>query len=279
MNREAYRQMVNKVMLGACTACAALACAVLFYMLAYVFLKGVGHLNLDFFTNTPKPLGETGGGIKNSIVGTLIIVSMASVIAIPVGLLIGIFVAEYASPRIGYVIRFIADVLTGVPSIVVGLFIYALLVLRMGHFSGFAGAVALAVIMIPIVARASEEMLKLVPGSQREAALALGIPQWRGILQVVLPAARRGLITTALLAIARASGETAPLMFTTLGNRFYSTDPSKEMDAMPLTIYRYAIGPYDDWHEQAWTAAFVLVMLVLVLSIFARVISVERRRT
>jgi phosphate transport system permease protein len=278
MNSETYRQTVNKVMLGACTACAALACGVLFYMLIYVFLKGVGHFNLDFFTHTPKPLGETGGGVKNSIVGTLIIVGMASVAGIPIGLMIGIFVSEYASPRVGYVIRFIADVLTGVPSIVVGLFIYALVVLRMGHFSGFAGAVALAVIMIPIVARASEEMLKLVPGSQREAALALGIPQWRGILQVVLPAARRGLITTGLLAIARASGETAPLMFTTLGNRFFSTDPSKEMDALPLTIYRYAIGPYDDWHEQAWTAAFVLVMLVLLLSIFARVISAERGR-
>jgi phosphate transport system permease protein len=278
MNSDTYRQTVNRVMLGACTACAVLACAVLFYLLLYVFFQGVGHFNLDFFANTPKPLGETGGGVKNSIMGTLIIVSMATVVGIPVGLLIGIFVSEYASPRVGYVIRFIADVLTGVPSIVVGLFIYALIVLRQGHFSGFAGAAALAVIMIPIVARASEEMLKLVPGSQREAALALGIPQWRGILQVVLPAARRGLITASLLAIARASGETAPLMFTTLGNRFYSTDPSKEMDALPLMIFRYAIGPYDDWHEQAWTGAFVLVMLVLILSIFARVISADRRR-
>jgi phosphate transport system permease protein len=211
-------------------------------------------------------------------VGTVIIVSLASVIGIPIGLMLGIFVSEYAGPRTGYVIRFIADVLTGVPSIVIGLFIYGLIVLRQGHFSGLAGAVALAVIMVPIVARASEEMLKLVPGTQREAALALGIPQWRGILQVVLPAARRGLITACILAVARAAGETAPLMFTTLGNRFYSTDPSREMDALPLMIYRYAIGPYDEWHEQAWTAAFVLVMLVLVLSIVARLVSVERRR-
>src|SRR5215216_6255541 len=159
MKSEAYRQTINKIALGACTACAVLACAVLFYLLLYVFFKGVGHLNLNFFTQTPKPLGETGGGVKNAIAGTLIIVTMASVAAIPIGLLVGIFVSEYASPRLGPIIRFTAAVLTGVPSIVVGLFIYALIVLRSGHFSGFAGAVALAVIMIPIIARASEEML------------------------------------------------------------------------------------------------------------------------
>jgi len=170
----------------------------------------------------------------------------------------------------GSIVRFVADVLTGVPSIVVGLFVYTLIVLRMGHFSGLAGAVALAVIMLPIVARSCEEMLKLVPHSQREAALALGIPQWRSILSVVLPAARRGLITGALLAIARAAGETAPLMFTTLGNRFFTTDPTGTMDALPLLIYRYAIGPYDDWHRQAWAASLVLVFMVLVLSIIAR---------
>jgi len=276
MRSDAYRNTVNKLMLGLCTACAVAACAVLFYLLLYVFFQGVGHLNLDFFTHTPKPLGEPGGGVKNSIAGTLIIVSMASIAAIPIGLLIGIFVSEYANPRVGSIVRFIADVLTGVPSIVFGLFIYALIVLRAGHFSGFAGAAALAVIMVPIVARASEEMLKLVPGSQREAALALGIPQWRGILQVVLPSARRGLITASLLAIARASGETAPLMFTTLGNRFYSTDPSKEMDALPLMIFRYAIGPYDDWHAQAWAGALVLLALVLLMSLIARFVTRSR---
>jgi len=279
VNKSAiYRTTVNRAALGACMLCAALAVGILFYMLVYVFLKGAGHLNLDFFTNTPKPLGQAGGGIKNSIVGTGIIVGIASLVAIPVGLGMGIFVSEYASPRLGGLIRFIADVLTGVPSIVVGLFIYSLIVLRMGHFSGIAGAMALAVIMLPIIARSSEEMLKLVPHSQREAALALGIPQWRSILSVILPAARRGLITGCLLAVARAMGETAPLMFTSLGNRFLTTDPSKEMDAMPLLIYRYAIGPYDDWHQQAWAAAFVLMLFVLVLSIFARFVAADRTR-
>jgi len=256
--------------------CAAIAVGILFYMLVYVFLKGVGHLTPDFFLHTPKPLGQLGGGIKNSIVGTLVIVSIASVFAIPIGLGIGIFISEYANPKLGGIVRFVADVLTGVPSIVVGLFVYSLIVLRMGHFSGIAGAIALAVIMLPIMARSSEEMLKLVPHSQREAALALGIPQWRSILSVILPAARRGLITGGLLAVARAMGETAPLMFTSLGNRFLTTNPSHEMDAMPLLIYRYAIGPYDDWHQQAWAAAFVLMMIVLVLSIFARVIAADR---
>lgn len=277
MNKSAiYRNSINRLMLGACMLSAALAVGILFYLMVYVFLKGVGHLNLDFFSNTPKPLGQAGGGIKNSIVGTLIIVGIASLFAIPVGLGMGIFVSEYASPRLGSVVRFVADVLTGVPSIVVGLFIYSLIVLRMGHFSGIAGAIALAVIMLPIMARSSEEMLKLVPHSQREAALALGIPQWRSILSVLLPAARRGLITGSLLAVARAAGETAPLMFTSLGNRFLTTNPSHEMDAMPLLIYRYAIGPYDDWHQQAWAAAFVLMILVLILSIFARVIAADR---
>jgi phosphate transport system permease protein len=272
MNSYAFRRAKSAVLLGWTGICAACAVALLLYILGYVFFRGVSYVNLDFFTHTPRPLGQTGGGAQNSFVGTLIMVGLASVIAIPIGMGAGIFVSEYAGPRAAAAVRFLADVLTGVPSIVIGLFIYVLLVVRMGHFSALAGGVALAVIMLPIVARTTEEMLKLVPSSQREAALALGVHQWRSIVSVVLPAARSGLLTGALLAIARAAGETAPLLFTSLGNNFLSTDVNKPMDALPLRIYRYAIGPYDDWHRQAWAAAFMLVMMVLVLNISARVL-------
>ena len=271
MNSYAYRRAKSAILLGLTGLCAAVAVALLLYILGYVFFRGVSYVNLDFFTHTPRPLGQTGGGAQNSILGTLIMVSLASLLAIPIGLGAGIFLSEYAGPRAAGFVRFLADVLTGVPSIVIGLFIYVLLVVRLGHFSALAGAVALAVIMLPIVARTTEEMLKLVPSSQREAALALGIPQWRAIVSIVVPAGRSGLVTGALLAIARAAGETAPLLFTSLGNNFLSTDVNKPMDALPLRIYRYAIGPYDDWHRQAWAAAFMLVMMVLVLNFFARI--------
>jgi len=253
-------------------ACAAACIGILLFILAYVVLKGAGALNFDFFTNTPKPLGETGGGVANAIVGTAIMVAIASAIAIPIGIGAGIFVSEYASPRVGGLVRFTADVMSGIPSIVVGLFIYLVLVLRAGSFSGWAGGVALAVVMLPILARASEEMLKLVPNSHREAALALGVPRWRSIVSVVLPGARRGLLTGALLAVARAGGETAPLLFTSLGSRFLTLNPNKQMDSLPLRIYRYATGPYNDWHAQAWAASLVLLALVFATSVLARVI-------
>jgi phosphate transport system permease protein len=270
MSAYARRKMVNNVMLGGSVACAAACIGILFFIIAYVAVKGVGALNLDFFLKTPKPLGETGGGIANSIVGTAIMVAIATMVAVPIGIGAGIFLSEFASPRMGDAIRFTADVMTGFPSIVVGLFIYLVLVVRTGHFSGWAGGLALAVIMLPILARSAEEMLKLVPNSHREAAYALGVPKWRSIVSVVMPAAQRGLLTGALLAIARAAGESAPLLFTSLGSRFITTDPSQPMDALPLRIYRYATGPYDEWHAQAWAAALVLVLLVLVFSIVAR---------
>jgi phosphate transport system permease protein len=257
--------------------CAAACVLVLAYMIGYVFVKGITYINPDFFLETPKPLGETGGGAANSLVGTLIMVSIAALIGLPLGLGIGILVAEYASPVVGGALRFVADVLSGVPSIVVGIFIYELIVVRQGHFSALAGAVALSVIMLPIVARASEEMLKLVPMSQREAALALGIPRWRMISSVVVPAAMSGLITAGLLAVARAAGETAPLIFTSLGNRFMSTDVNAPMDSLPLHIYRYALGPYDEWHQEAWASAFFLIMIVLVISILARLLAGRQR--
>jgi phosphate transport system permease protein len=273
----AYRRTMNGLMLGASVLCAALCIAILLYIVVYIAIKGGAYLSVEFLTNTPRPLGEPGGGILNSIVGTAMMVGLATVIALPVGLGAGIFVAEYAGPRLGSIVRFLADVMAGIPSIVIGIFVYLLIVLRTGQFSGYAGAIALAVIMLPIIARSSEEMLKLVPTSQREAALALGIPQWRAIVSVVIPAAMRGLLTGSLLAIARAAGETAPLLFTSLGNRFLSFDMTREMDALPLRVFRYAIGPYEEWHQQAWAAALVLILFVLSFNILARFIAGRQR--
>jgi phosphate transport system permease protein len=278
MTGYARRRAVNNVMVGLAILCAAICIGILLFILAYIFVQGIAYISVDFLTKTPKPLGETGGGIVNSITGTLVMVGIATLIAIPMGLGAGIFVSEYAPPRVGDTVRFVADVMAGIPSIVVGLFVYLVLVLKTGHFSGYAGGVALSIIMLPIVARSSEEMLKLVPNSQREAALALGIPRWRSIVSVVLPAARRGLLTGMLLAIARATGETAPLLFTSLGSRFQTVDLSKEMDALPLRIYRYAIGPYDEWHHQAWAASLILVLMVLSFSILARVVVSQPER-
>ncbi len=269
----AYRKLKNQIMLGLCIGGAAVCIGLLFFILAYIVVKGIGGLSVEFFTDTPKPLGETGGGVANAIIGTLIMVGIASAIAIPAGLGAGIFTSEYAGPRLGGIIRFVADVMTGIPSIVVGLFVYLVVVLAMGHFSGWAGGIALAIIMLPIMARSSEEMLRLVPTSQREAALALGIPRWRSIMSVVVPAATRGLVTGSLLAIARAAGETAPLIMTSLGSRFLTFNPNAEMDALPLRIYRNAIGPYDTGHDQAWAAALVLVAMVFFFSILARLIA------
>jgi len=267
------RRATNTVMLALCAIGAFLAMGVLLLILGFVLVQGISSLNVDLFTKVPVPEGEPGGGVANSIVGSLITVGLAAVIGIPVGTGAGIFLAEYAGRRLGDVVRFTADVLTGVPSIVIGIFVYGLVVLRMGNFSALAAGVALAIIMLPIMARSSEEMLRLVPHSQREAALALGISRWRTILSVVVPAAQRGLLTGALLAIARAAGETAPLIFTALGNRFMSLSVTGgPIDALPLRIYRYATGPYAEQHDQAWAASFVLVMTVLLISLTARLI-------
>jgi phosphate transport system permease protein len=275
MSGFAYRRRktANVVVLGLCASSAFMAVGVLALILGFVLVNGINYLNLHFFIHMPTPVGEPGGGVANSIVGSLLIVSIASLIGIPVGVGAGVFISEYAGVRLGNVIRFTADVLTGVPSIVVGVFVYAAVVVKMGHFSALAAGIALAVIMLPIVARSSEEMLKLVPHSQREAALALGITRWRTILSVIIPAARRGLVTGGLLAVARAGGETAPLIFTSLGNRLWSLSVTGgPIDALPLRIWRYGIGPYDEWHQQAWAASFVLVMMVFAISLTARLV-------
>lgn len=267
------RRATNAFMLGLCAVHAFLAVGVLLFILGFVLAKGISALNIDLFTKVPVPQGEAGGGVANSIVGSLITLGLAAIIGMPVGMGAGIFLAEYAGNRVGDIVRFTADVLTGVPSIVIGIFVYGLVVLRMGTFSALAAGIALAIIMLPIVARSSEEMLRLVPQSQREAALALGITRWRTILSVVVPAAQRGLLTGGLLAIARAAGETAPLIFTALGNRFMTLSVSGEpIDALPLRIYRYATGPYAVQHEQAWAASLVLVLTVFTVSLTARLL-------
>jgi phosphate transport system permease protein len=267
---ERSRLLTDLIMRGLCTIATAVATGVLLLILVHVAVNGLRALSWEFFTEMPAPLGQTGGGIVHAIVGSVIIVGIACLIGIPIGIGAGVFLAEYAGQRVGGTVRFTADVLTGVPSIVLGIFAWVLIVRPSGGFSALAGAFALAIIALPIVARTTEEVLRLVPDELREASLALGIPRWKTILRVVLPTASAGVITGAMLAVARLAGETAPLVFTTLGNNFWNTDPTKPMAAMTLTIFQYAIWPYAHLHEQAWAASFALLVLVLVINITVR---------
>jgi phosphate transport system permease protein len=253
-----------------CGLSVAVALVPVVLVLFFILGRGVDALNLDFFTQMPKPVGEVGGGMANAIVGSLMIVGMGGALAVPLGLLAGVFLSEYPRTRMAGACRFAADVLTGVPSIAIGIFAYGVAVLPFKRFSALAGAVALAVMMVPIVARTSEEMLRLVPASLREGAMALGATRRRAMFSVLLPAALPGVLTGILVALARIAGETAPLLFTSFNNRFWSTDPTKPMASLTVQIYTYAISPYDDWHRQAWAAAAVLVLLVLALSVVAR---------
>ena len=265
------RRVANGVMLGLSVASVTIAVFILVVVLGYVLIQGGSALNLAFFTNLPKPVGEVGGGMANAIVGTLIILALASAMGLPIGIAAGIYLAEYGSGRLGTLVRFTTDVLTGIPSITIGIFAYTVVVLPLRSFSTFAGAFALAIIMIPTVTRSTEEIMKLVPGTLREASLALGIPMWKTVLRVVMPAAMGGIITGAMLSIARVGGETAPLLFTAFGNRFWSFSLDKPIATIPLQVFTYAISPYDDWRAQAWAGAFVLVAMVLLISIVARV--------
>jgi len=230
---------------------------------AYLVIKGGGSVNWAFLTHTPKPVGEIGGGMANAIVGSAMILGMGSLLGIPFGIGAGIYLAEYGRNRLGALVRFTADVLNGVPSIVIGLVGFSLVVVRQGHFSAFAGGVALAIMMVPMVARTTEEMLLLVPQAVREAAFGLGVPQWRTTISITLATARAGILTGIMLAFARIAGETAPLMFTALGNQFWSFSANQPIAAVPLQIYTYALSPYDDWHRQAWAGALVLVALIV----------------
>jgi phosphate transport system permease protein len=270
--RYLYRRGVDKAVTVVMAVSTAFCLFVLAAIVGYVIYRGASYINWEFLTHMPVPLGRDGGGIANAIVGSLIIVAMAIFMAVPVGIGSAVYLSEFPGSWLGRPVRLVADVLTGVPSIVVGLFAYAILVAPFGTFSGYAGAGALAFIMVPIILISAQESLRLVPDSLREGALALGVPRWRVIISVVVPAAYRALITGLVLAIARALGETAPLLFTAFGNRFWSTDPGGPMAAVPLVIYRYAIGPYPQWHEQAWAAAFILVVIVIISSILTRLV-------
>jgi phosphate transport system permease protein len=267
------RKITNNIMSGLVILAAVIAIGILFAILGYVLIQGGSTVSLNFLTNLPKPTGETGGGMANAIVGTLILIAVACAVSMPTGILSGVYLSEFGDNRFGTTIRFITDVLTGVPSIAIGIFAYALIVLPMHGFSALAGGIAIGIIMIPIITRTTEEMLRLVPTSLREASLALGVPEWRMILRVVLPTAGAGITTGVILAIARAAGETAPLLFTALGNRYWQTDLLHPIAALPLQIFTYAISPYEDWHNQAWAGALILVILILILSVSARLIS------
>jgi phosphate transport system permease protein len=256
-------------------ACAMLAVSVLLLILGYIAYRGIGALSFRFLIETPQPVGE-GGGIGNAIVGTLVLLFIAALAGLPLGIAAGIYLAEFGAGRFGSLVRFVTDTLTGVPSIVVGVFVYAVVVVPMGGFSALAGGVSLAIIMIPIIARTTEEMLRLVPTSLREGALALGAPQWRVTLEVVLPAAASGIATGAMLAVARVSGETAPLLFTALNYRFFSTDIERPIASLTVQIYNYAISPYDEWHALAWAATLVLMTLILVVNIAVRILTRKR---
>jgi phosphate transport system permease protein len=264
------RKWTNNVMFAVTAAFTFISLLVLFLILGYIAFQGFSSLSWDFLTKLPKPVGETGGGIANAIVGTAKIVGLAGLIGIPTGVLGAIYLAEFGDNRVGFFIRYAADVINGLPSIVVGIFAYTLVVLPMKRFSGLAGSVALAIIMIPLVLRNSEEFIRLVPSTIREAGLALGVARWKIILRVVLPTAMRGIMTGAILSVSRIAGETAPLLFTAFGNRFWDDGFLHPVASLPLTIFTYAISPYDDWHKQAWAAALVLLMVVLVGNMGAR---------
>jgi phosphate transport system permease protein len=254
-----------------------LAVALLVTILGYVVFRGLPALNIEFFTQRPLPVGEAGGGVAPALIGTLILAAVSGAIAIPVGIAAAIFVVEYQSGRFAAPVRFAAELIAGLPSIVIGVFVWAFLVRGVvGHYAAIAGGVALAVIMVPIVARTVEEVLRLVPHSLREAALALGAPKWKVILAIVLPTARAGVITASVLALARSAGETAPLLLTALGNDFFSTDLLRPIGALPLQIYRYAISPYDDWHTKAWGASLVLVIVIGAIGLLLRVVARQR---
>jgi phosphate transport system permease protein len=265
-------------MLGATGVLTLVALTPLVWILAYVVQEGGRFLSLDFFAELPTPVGVPGGGVSNAIVGSAVLVGLACLFAIPPGILAALYAARHPNTPLGLALRFGTDVLSGVPSIVVGIFAYTVIVLPQRHFSALAGGVALAVIMLPIIVRSTEEMLKLVPVDLREASLALGAPEWKTTWQVVLPAAMDGVVTGVMLGVARVAGEAAPLMLTSFGNPFMSTDITDPIAALPHTIFVYAIAPYKDWHAKAWTTALVLIILVLGLNIGARAFMSWRRR-
>jgi phosphate transport system permease protein len=268
--RTFQRKLVNAAMLTLTGVCTVISVSVLFFILGYLFFQGGKSLNWDFLTKLPAPVGGTGGGMANAIVGSGKVLLLASLIGVPIGFLAGVYLAEYGGAVFSSLVRFVTDLLNGVPSIVIGIFAYTLIILSVKHFSALAGGVALGIMMIPISVRSTEEFLRAVPVSLREGAMALGAPKWKVVATVVFPAAFRGILSGMMLDLARVAGETAPLLFTSLNNQFWSTGLNQPTATLPVMIYAYAIAPYPDWHRQAWAAGFLLLMLVLLVNVTAR---------
>lgn len=276
--RDRWRRGLSHAIVALCIGAVLLALVPLAFVLFYVVTQGIVALNLDFFTHMPQPVGESGGGMANAIVGSLIVTGLGALLAIPIGVLSGVYASEYAGTRFASAVRFAADTLNGVPSIVIGVFVYGIAVLPFRQFSALAGGLALGIMMIPLIMRTTEELLLLVPSTLREGALALGATRARAVFTVVLPAALPGIITGILLALARIAGETAPLLFTSLNNRFWSTDVTQPIATLTVQVFAYAIAPYDDWHRQAWAGALVLVAIVLLCSLLARIATARMER-
>jgi phosphate transport system permease protein len=271
VNGTSWRKLKSSLFVGFCGFSVLVALVPLVLILGFVLSQGLQALNLDFFIRMPKPVGESGGGMANAIVGTLMVAGLGSTFAIPIGIFSGIYMSEYAETRLSSLVRFAADTLNGVPSIVIGVFVYAVAVLPFKQFSALAGGLALGIMMIPIIARTTEELLLLVPGTMREGALALGATRARAVFTVVLPAALPGIMTGVILALARIAGETAPLLFTAFNNRFFTTHLTQPIATLTVMVFTYAISPYQDWHRQAWAGALVLVSIVFICSLLARV--------
>ena len=270
MTHTWFRKLVSALFVGFCGVSVLIALVPLAFVLFFVVSQGIQAVNLEFFTHNPQPVGEPGGGMANAIVGTLILTGLGSLLAIPIGVMSGVHISEFSETRFASLVRFAADTLNGVPSIVIGVFTYGLVVLPVKQFSALAGGVALGIMMIPIIARTTEEMLRLVPSAMKEGALALGATRTRAVFSVVLPAALPGIVTGIVLALARIAGETAPLLFTSFNNRFFSTTLTQPIGSLTVQIFSYAISPYEDWHRQAWAGALVLVSIVLLCSMAAR---------
>lgn len=273
------RKITSAVMMSLSLVATLVAIIPLVFIFYYTISKGIAYLNLDFFVAMPKPVGESGGGMANAIVGTLMLIGIGGAIGIPVGVMTGTYLSEFGNNKFGATVRFLTDVLSGVPSIVVGVVAYTLVVVPMKHFSGLAGGIALGILMIPTITRTTEEMIRLVPHSLREAGLALGIPKWKTTILIVLKTAWKGIATGILLGLSRAAGETAPLLFTALGNRFWSTKVMQPMASLTVYIYDYAKSPFEDWNNQAWTAALVLILMISVLSLLFKVITRSKYKT
>jgi phosphate transport system permease protein len=271
------RKAVNVVMLTLTGLCTLIATGTLVFILGYLFVHGAKSLSWNFFTELPTPVGETGGGMANAIVGSAKLLFIAALVGVPIGFLGGVYLAEFGGTTFSFVVRYVTDLLNGVPSIVIGIFAYTVIVLPQRHFSTLAGGLALGVMMIPIAVRSSEEFLRAVPVSLREGAMALGASKSQAILTVVIPAAKNGIITGIMLNLARVAGETAPLLFTSFSNRYWSPGWEQPIAALPVMIFTYAISPYEDWHEQAWSAGFVLLTLVLTVNIFARLLLSKKK--